>query len=171
MLHGHPHTIDRRQRLSASDPAPQFTGHGNRQNCQVRQSHPGRRSTSQASDLGKDVLEAHVLGDVAECETDDDPQDTCAANNRDMLIRRLTRAGYPVLAAEHGEQALEMIEQQEFEGHFWQVFCSASTDGTKVKMSQVNDGRSLGHETGSEVRLGFDANLAVAMPEGPLAAE
>jgi len=63
------------------------------------------------------------------------------------------------------------IRQQEFEGHFWQVFLDATADGSQLKMSLVNDGQSLGHGTGSEVRLGFDAELAVALPEGPLAAE
>ncbi len=63
------------------------------------------------------------------------------------------------------------IRQQEFEGHFWQVFLDATADGSSLKMSLVNDGQSLGHATGSEVQLGFNADLAVALPEGPLAAE
>ena len=37
-------------------------------------------------------------------------------------------------------------------------------------MSVVNDGRQIGHETGADVRLEFSPDLAVALPEGPLAA-
>jgi spermidine/putrescine transport system ATP-binding protein len=63
------------------------------------------------------------------------------------------------------------IDQQEFEGHFWQVFMTLPGSDKTIKMSMVNDGADLDHPTGSEVRLGFDADLAVALPEGPLAAE
>ena len=38
-------------------------------------------------------------------------------------------------------------------------------------MSLMNDGSSLGHEPGAPVKVGFSADLAVALPEGPLAAE
>ena len=40
----------------------------------------------------------------------------------------------------------------------------------RIAMSVVNDGQDLGHETGSNVTLQFNADLAVALPEGPLAA-
>ena len=63
------------------------------------------------------------------------------------------------------------IRQQEFEGQFWQVFLDLPADGTQVKMAMVNDGRTLDHATGADVSLGFSADLAVALPEGPLAAE
>ncbi len=63
------------------------------------------------------------------------------------------------------------INQQEFEGHFWQVFMDVPGSDKTIKMSMVNDGMELSHATGSEVSLGFAADLAVALPEGPLAAE
>ena len=74
-------------------------------------------------------------------------------------------------AAAYDNTVSARIRQQEFEGHFWQVFLDATADGSSLKMSLVNDGQSLGHDTGAEVRLGFNADLAVALPEGPLAAE
>jgi spermidine/putrescine transport system ATP-binding protein len=73
-------------------------------------------------------------------------------------------------ASAHDNVISARIRQQEFEGHFWQVFLEATADGSQLKMSMVNDGASLDHATGSEVRLGFPAELAVALPEGPLAA-
>ena len=36
-------------------------------------------------------------------------------------------------------------------------------------MSLVNDGQDIGHQTGANVTLGFSPDLAVALPEGPLA--
>ncbi len=63
------------------------------------------------------------------------------------------------------------IHQQEFEGNLWQVFLDVANSDKRIKMSLVNDGRSLGHETGSDVTIGFKAELAVALPQGPLAAE
>ena len=62
------------------------------------------------------------------------------------------------------------IVHQEFEGNLWQVFLDAA-QGKHVKMSMVNDGQSLGHDSGTEVTLGFPSELAVALPQGPLAAE
>ena len=62
------------------------------------------------------------------------------------------------------------IVQQEFEGNLWQVFLDAA-QGKHIKMSMVNDGQSLGHDSGTEVTLGFPSELAVALPQGPLAAE
>lgn len=62
------------------------------------------------------------------------------------------------------------IVQQEFEGNLWQVFLDAA-QGKHIKMSMVNDGQSLGHDSGAEVTLGFPSELAVALPQGPLAAE
>ena len=63
------------------------------------------------------------------------------------------------------------IHQQEFEGNFWQVFFNVPGSDKQIKLSMVNDGRSIGHDTGEEVVLGFNADLAVALPEGELAAE
>ena len=62
------------------------------------------------------------------------------------------------------------IAQQEFEGHFWQVYLDVANSDRRISMSVVNDGQELGHATGSDVTLGFNPDLAVALPEGPLAA-
>lgn len=53
----------------------------------------------------------------------------------------------------------------------WQVFLDVANNDKKVKMSMVNDGQSLGYATNADVILGFQSDLAVALPEGPLAAE
>ena len=63
------------------------------------------------------------------------------------------------------------VHTGEFEGHFWQVFLDVPGGEKRIKMSLVNDGSSLGHEPGAPVKLGFSADLAIALPEGPLAAE
>lgn len=63
------------------------------------------------------------------------------------------------------------IRQQEFEGNFWQVFCTVAGSSKQIKLSMINDGRTTGHDSGEEVTLGFDADLAVALPHGELAAE
>ncbi len=63
------------------------------------------------------------------------------------------------------------ITQQEFEGSFWQIFFSVNGHDRPVKLSRVNDGRTIIQQTGQQTRLSFRADLAVATPEGPLAAE
>lgn len=63
------------------------------------------------------------------------------------------------------------VHQQEFEGNFWQVYLDVPNSEKHIKMSMVNDGREVGHDTGTDVTVGFSADLAVALPEGPLAAE
>ena len=63
------------------------------------------------------------------------------------------------------------VHAEEFEGHFWQVFLDVAGGDKRIKMSLVNDGAALGHRPGAGVKLGFSADLAVALPEGPLAAE
>jgi spermidine/putrescine transport system ATP-binding protein len=63
------------------------------------------------------------------------------------------------------------VHTEEFEGHFWQVFLDVAGGDKRIKMSLVNDGTALGHAPGAEVDLSFSADLAVALPEGPLAAE
>ena len=63
------------------------------------------------------------------------------------------------------------VHTEEFEGQFWNVFLEVAGGERQIKMSLVNDGRELGHDPGAEVALGFGADLAVALPEGPLAAE
>ena len=62
------------------------------------------------------------------------------------------------------------ISQQEFEGNLWQVYLDVAQGNHRIAMSLVNDGREIGHETGANVKLNFSADLAVALPEGPLAA-
>lgn len=63
------------------------------------------------------------------------------------------------------------IQQQEFEGSFWHVHCEVPGNAKIVKLSMVNDGSALAHDTGHDVTLRCDADLAVALPRGPLAAE
>jgi spermidine/putrescine transport system ATP-binding protein len=63
------------------------------------------------------------------------------------------------------------IVQAEFEGNFWQVYFKMPGSDETIKLSMVNDGRSMDSEIGSQVELGFDPNLAIALPEGPLASE
>jgi spermidine/putrescine transport system ATP-binding protein len=62
------------------------------------------------------------------------------------------------------------ISQQEFEGNLWQVHLKVAQSDHRIAMSLVNDGREIGHQTGADVTLGFSSDLAVALPEGPLAA-
>lgn len=67
-------------------------------------------------------------------------------------------------------QITAKVAQQEFEGNFWQVFLDIGH--TKpAKLSTVNNGRALEHQSGAEVQIGFSAEHAVALPVGPLAAE
>lgn len=61
------------------------------------------------------------------------------------------------------------VDQQEFEGNFWQIFFNVTNSDKRIKLSMVNDGQTLTQE--GEVELGFSADMAVCLPEGPLAAE
>lgn len=63
------------------------------------------------------------------------------------------------------------VSQQEFEGNFWQVYFDIPGSEKRIKLSMVNNGGSVGHDTGSAVTLGFNADLGVALPVGELAAE
>ena len=63
------------------------------------------------------------------------------------------------------------ITQSEFEGNFWQVYFQLPDSGDTIKLSMVNDGRVMEDEIGSRVELGFNPDLAVALPQGPLASE
>jgi len=63
------------------------------------------------------------------------------------------------------------IENQEFEGNFWQVFCHVEGSNKQIKMSLINSGGDLGQDTGDEVLLGFNADQGIALPKGQLAAE
>ena len=68
-------------------------------------------------------------------------------------------------------QMQAVVDQQEFEGNLWQVFFKVLGSEKRIKLSMVNDGGSVGHDTGSEVTLGFSSKLGVALPLGGLAAE
>jgi len=63
------------------------------------------------------------------------------------------------------------VERQEFEGNFWHVFLKVEGTPRIVSLSMVNDGSSIAHDVGTTVQIGCDANLAVALPSGTLAAE
>ena len=63
------------------------------------------------------------------------------------------------------------ISQAEFEGNFWQVYFQLPNSKDTIKLSMVNDGRLLDKKIGSQVTLGFDPDVAIALPEGPLASE
>lgn len=64
-----------------------------------------------------------------------------------------------------------IVERQEFEGNFWQVFLDVEGSPRIVSLSMVNDGSSVGHDVGTAVKIGCNAELAVALPAGALAAE
>ncbi len=63
-----------------------------------------------------------------------------------------------------------LVRHQEFEGNFWQVYFDLSSNKKSIKLSMVNDGGSVGHDVGTEVNLGFEPDLGIALPEGQLAA-
>ena len=63
------------------------------------------------------------------------------------------------------------IVQSEFEGNFWQVYFKLPDSRETIKLSMVNDGRVMEDKIGSRVELGFNPDLAVALPQGPLASE
>ena len=69
-----------------------------------------------------------------------------------------------------GNTVQARIAQQEFEGNLWQVYLDVPQSDHKISMSLVNDGQDIGHATGADVKLVFSPDLAVALPEGPLAA-
>jgi len=69
------------------------------------------------------------------------------------------------------------ITQEEFEGSFYHVYLDAPelktgvTANRSLKMSLVNSGSDLDHKKGDRVKLGFNADLAIATPVGALADE
>ena len=63
------------------------------------------------------------------------------------------------------------VVQQEFEGNLWHVFLRVAGNDKPLRMSLVNDGSTPLHESGSAVKVGYSSALAVALAEGPLAAE
>ena len=63
------------------------------------------------------------------------------------------------------------ITQAEFEGNFWQVYFKLPGSEDTIKLSMINDGQAIENQIGSQVELEFEPNLAIALPEGPLASE
>lgn len=63
------------------------------------------------------------------------------------------------------------VRQQEFEGNLWQVFLDIKGCSGSINLSMVNDGQSQIRQVGSEQNIGFNADHAVVLPAGPLAAE
>ena len=63
------------------------------------------------------------------------------------------------------------IKQREFEGNFWQVFFDVEGSDRIIKLSMINDGTDLDHQTGEQLKLGFSADTAVATPAGKLASD
>jgi spermidine/putrescine transport system ATP-binding protein len=63
------------------------------------------------------------------------------------------------------------VTQQEFEGNFWHVFCDVEGSDRSIVLATINDGGALNHGTGENVTLGFNADLAIALPKGVLAVE
>jgi spermidine/putrescine transport system ATP-binding protein len=120
---------------------------------------------------------AEVQPERAVVETDQGP--LSARPPRDAALRRGNEAVVFVrpeslrFAAddrEYDNRLPATIQQEEFEGNLWQVFLELP--GQKaVKMSLMNDGSNLRHEPGTRIDIGFSADLAVALPRGPLAAE
>jgi hypothetical protein len=43
--------------------------------------------------------------------------------------------------------------------------------GVPIRMSLINEGRSLAHAVGADVSVGFRAEMAIALPKGSLAKE
>ena len=63
------------------------------------------------------------------------------------------------------------VYHEEFEGHFWQIFLDVEKSQKRIKMSYVNDGDSRAHTRGTELKIGFPTQSAIALPRGALAAE
>lgn len=62
------------------------------------------------------------------------------------------------------------ITEEQFEGNVRHLVLRGADD-RRLTMSVINAGRGLDHHVGSEVTLGFNSDLAVTLPPGPLAAE
>jgi spermidine/putrescine transport system ATP-binding protein len=62
------------------------------------------------------------------------------------------------------------MSQEEFEGNMRHLILDGP-GGNEIRASVINAGHGIGHGLGSDVTLGFRADMAVALPKGPLAAE
>jgi len=72
----------------------------------------------------------------------------------------------------HFDNSLQArVDQEEFEGNFWHIFCEVAGAEQRIKLATINDGQALGFDLGESVKLGFDADLATALPKGQLAVE
>ena len=63
------------------------------------------------------------------------------------------------------------VRHRHFEGNLWHVEVAPEGGGRDVRLSLLNDGRSVDVETGATLALGFPERLAIALPHGRLAAE
>ena len=63
------------------------------------------------------------------------------------------------------------VRQHEFEGNLWQVFFDVQGSEKPIKLSMVNEGTMLHLNTADQVNLRFVSDLAIALPQGPLASE
>lgn len=59
---------------------------------------------------------------------------------------------------------------EEFEGNMRHIMFETVME-KPLRMSLINDGQSITEKSGSEEEIGFDADLSVVLPHGPLAAE
>jgi len=62
------------------------------------------------------------------------------------------------------------MSQEEFEGNMRHLILDGP-GGNEIRASVINAGRGIGHGLGSDVTLGFRAEMTVALPKGPVAAE
>ena len=62
------------------------------------------------------------------------------------------------------------ITEEQFEGNVRHLVLMGADD-KRLTMSVINAGHGLDYHVGSEVTLGFNSDLAVTLPPGPLAAE
>ena len=82
---------------------------------------------------------------------------------------QLAAAGEELPAMDNVLNAVETA--REFEGRFWHVFLEAAPSRTPMTAARLHLGANLGADANGEIRVGFAADRAVALPAGPLAAE
>ena len=63
------------------------------------------------------------------------------------------------------------VLRTEFEGNLWQQHIQIANDGPMIMRSSINSGNTQAATSGHKVTLGFEKQLAVALPVGELAAE
>ena len=82
---------------------------------------------------------------------------------------QLAAAGEELTGVDNVLKAVEAA--REFEGRFWHVFLEAAPSRTPMTAARLHVGAGLGADGSGEIRVGFAADRAVALPAGPLAAE